>query len=94
MPGFVVSYDNEVAYLIVTRGLLGLGVFTLLLLVPLAACVLRRGPLVLSRLFVVLTVGFVMAMGMSEAFWALFMPYLFAAVGLCWAAAAAPSPRR
>jgi hypothetical protein len=93
LPGFVVSYDNEVAYLIVTRGLLGLGVFTLLLLVPLAACVLRRGPLVLSRLFVVLTVGFVVAMGMSEAFWALFMPYLFAVVGLCWAAAAAPSPR-
>lgn len=92
LPGFVVSYDNEAAYLIVTRGLLGLGVFSLLLLVPLGASILRRSPLALSRLYVVLTVGFVMTMGVSEAFWALFMPYLFAAVGLCWAAAAAPSP--
>jgi hypothetical protein len=91
LPGFR-SLDNEIAYLGLTRGLLGLAVFGTMLVVPLFACALRRGPLVLSRPYVVLSIVYILLVGAAVAFFGLLMFYLFVVLALCWVAIAAPSP--
>lgn len=91
LPGFR-SLDNEIAYLGLTRGLLGLAVWGALLAVPLFVCARRRGPLVLSRQYVVLSIVFVALVGAAVAYFGLLMFYLFVVLALCWVAVAAPSP--
>lgn len=91
LPGFR-SLDNEIAYLGLTRGLLGLAVFGALLVVPIYASAVRRGPLVLSRLYVVLSMSYLMVVGGTVAYFGLLVFFLFVVLALCWVAIAAPSP--
>ena len=90
LPGFR-SLDNEIAYLGLSRGLLGLAVFGALLAVPLVGVAVRRGPLVLSRQYVVLNVVFIIVVGAAVAYFGVLMFYLFVVFALCWLAVAVPS---
>ena len=90
LPGFR-SLDNEIAYLGLSRGLLGLTVFGAFLAVPLVGVAVRCGSLVLSRQYVVLNVVFIIVVGAAVAYFGVLMFYLFVVFALCWLAVAVPS---
>jgi O-antigen ligase len=80
-----VSLDNEALYLIVTRGVVGLAAFAVLLFGPSAIAVTRLRQTFADKIFPLVTLVYVAIVSLTVAFFALIVPFLLVTLVLMWA---------
>jgi O-antigen ligase len=86
------SLDNQFAFLLATRGLVGVLAWLCLVVVPPTLAVLRPLKQLPGRRFVILVALAILMLGMGVGFFALFTVYLYATLGLCWGSMVGGSP--
>jgi hypothetical protein len=86
------SLDNQVAFLLATRGWVGILAWLGLVVVPPTVAVGRQLKGLPGRRFVILAPLAILMLGMDVGFFGLFTVYLYAALGLCWGSIAGGSP--
>lgn len=88
------SLENQLAFLLATRGLVGVLAWLCLVVVPVAVAVRRQLERLPGRRFVILAPPAILMLGMGVGFFDLFTVYLYATLGLCWGTIAGGSPAR
>lgn len=88
------SLENQLAFLLATRGLVGALAWLYLVVVPVVVAVGRQLERLPWRRFVILAPLAILMIGMGVGFFDLFTVYLYATLGLCWGAIANSSAAR
>lgn len=86
------SLDNQLAFLLATRGLVGVLAWLALVVTPVAVAVGRQLEGLPGRRFVIVVPLAVLMLGMDIGFVGVFAVYLYGALGLCWGSLASSSP--
>jgi hypothetical protein len=81
-PGFQ-SLDNQIAWLLATRGFVGALAWLGLLVLPVGLAVTARGMRVPGKAYVILCPVLILLLGLGVAFFDLAAVYVFVVVGLC-----------